>query len=293
MLAREYNVIKLIVQHGTSVSTAQLTKEQEQQKEYSRYNTNSKNNSGYSSGRGRGGYGGGRGGRGSASGRDRYGRSNGGYGQQTDPTTGNRVKSTSLSFNVDELIAKTTQHTEKEIRRTLDRLRYQGEITTSWEGTALRAKMKSIPTNNNYTINNNNTINTINNSNTTSTQSSASSSSSTSSSTDLSSGGGGGGGVKYDEQLINNVASDLYEIAQLLAKSTISKVEDIYKLASRAAIEYIPSKEPSSKLSMENENNLFSKNVHLINNGLERYFQDKNNVEEIDDREIAAVSLIY
>ena len=138
MLAREYNVIKLIVQHGTSVSTAQLTKEQEQQKEYSRYNTNSKNNrGGYSSGRGRGGYGGGRGGRdgysgrgrsnGSASGRDRYGRSNGGYGQQTDPTTGNRVKSTSLSFNVDELIAKTTQHTEKEIRRTLDRLRYQGE----------------------------------------------------------------------------------------------------------------------------------------------------------------------
>ena len=138
VLAREYNVIKLIVQHGTSVSTAQLTKEQEQQKEYSRYNTNSKNNrGGYSGGRGRGSYGGGRGGRdgysgrgrsnGSASGRDRYGRSNGGYGQQTDPTTGNRVKSTSLSFNVDELIAKTTQHTEKEIRRTLDRLRYQGE----------------------------------------------------------------------------------------------------------------------------------------------------------------------
>ena len=177
---------------------------------------------------------------------------------------------------------------------------YTGEITTSWEGTALRAKMKSIPTNNNYTIINN-TINTINNSNTTSTQSSASSSSLTTSSstglssTGLSSGGlsSGGGGVKYDEQLINTVASDLYEIAQLLAKSTISKVEDIYKLASRAAIEYIPSKEPSSKLSMENENNLFSKNVHLINNGLERYFQDKNNVEEIDDREIAAVSLIY
>ena len=167
---------------------------------------------------------------------------------------------------------------------------YTGEITTSWEGTALRAKMKSIPTNNNYTIVNNNTIN---NSNTTSIQSSASlSSTTTSSSTGLSSGGlsSGGGGVKYDEQLINTVASDLYEIAQLLAKSTISKVEDIYKLASRAAIEYIPSKEPSSKLSMENENNLFSKNVHLINNGLERYFQDKNNVEEIDDREIAAVS---
>ena len=135
MLAREYNVIKLIVQHGTSVSTAQLTKEQEQQKEYSRYNTNSKNNrGGYSGGRGRGGYGGGRGGRGSASGRDRYGRSNGGYGQQTDPTTGDRVKSTSLSFNVDELIAKTTQHTEKEIRRTLDRLRYQGEYLS--EGAA-------------------------------------------------------------------------------------------------------------------------------------------------------------
>ena len=173
---------------------------------------------------------------------------------------------------------------------------YTGEITTSWEGTALRAKMKSIPTNNNYTIINNNKNNN-NNSNTTSTQSSASSSSlTTSSSTGLSSGGlssgggGGGGGVKYDEQLINTVASDLYEIAQLLAKSTISKVEDIYKLASRAAIEYIPSKEPSSKLSMENEDNLFSKNVHLINNGLERYFQDKNNVEEIDDREIAAVS---
>ena len=165
---------------------------------------------------------------------------------------------------------------------------YTGEITTSWEGTALRAKMKSIPTNNNYTIVNNNTIN---NSNTTSIQSSASlSSTTTSSSGGLSSGGGG---VKYDEQLINTVASDLYEIAQLLAKSTISKVEDIYKLASRAAIEYIPSKEPSSKLSMENEDNLFSKNVHLINNGLERYFQDKNNVEEIDDREIAAVSLIY
>ena len=235
VLAREHEVIKLIVQYGTPVTAAQLTKDQNQKRAYSSYSSSSNKFNRY----GKGGSGGGRGGRGGRGGGRYNGRDNGRDNDSSGGYGGSNKCSTTLSFNVDEVLAMTSKFSEKDFRRTLDRLRYQGEITTSWEGRALRAKMME--------------------------------------------------DVPNDDTLIEDVANDLFTIANTLASSTVSKVEGMFKLATRAAVDFAPKKEPSSKLSMAGDDGAFAQQLPLLNSGLERYFQDKEDNERVETAEIAAV----
>jgi hypothetical protein len=246
VLAREHEIIKLIVQHGTPVQVKTLTKEQEQKKAYSSYSTGGNRKSyGRSSSSS------------SSSSSGSYGRRNdAGAGHNRNTNGYNTGQPSSLSFNLDELIAivnkssSTKKYLEKDIRRTLDKLRYQGEITTTWEGRALRARMTSA--------------------------------------------------VPTETTLIDNVATDLYAIANRLALSSVSKVEGMYKLATRAAVTFAPKLEPSTKLHMSSTTgnsatttstatNELNEMVPLLNAGLEKYFQDKKFNETVDDTDIAAV----
>ena len=248
VLAREHDVIRLVVQHGKPVAEGQLTKEQAAKKAYDNYSkSKGKGGRGSGGGYGRGHAGGGGGGYGrghAGGGGGGYGRGNagrgGGYGVSNTTSSSTTSTSTSLSFNLDELVASTPKHSEKDVRRLLDRLRYQGEITTSWEGTALRARMiQKVP---------------------------------------------------EDTAIIDAVARDLYGVANTLATSTVSKVEGMFKLATRAAVEYAPRDDPLSMLSMEGSENFFAAKLALLNGGLERYFQDKEHHENVDSTEIAAVA---
>jgi hypothetical protein len=228
VLARECDVIRLVVQHGKPVAEAQLTKEQAAKKAYDNYSK--------SKGRGGRGYGGGGG----------YGKWKGGGGEgaheayASSSSSSTTATSTTLSFNLDELVAVAPRHSEKDVRRILDRLRYQGEITTSWQGTSLRARMAQQ--------------------------------------------------VPKDTKIIDAVARDLYGVANTLASSTVSKVEGMFKLATRAAVEYRPRDDPLSRLSMEGDQSCFALKLPLLNGGLERYFQDKEHHEKVEFSEIAAVA---
>ena len=195
------------------------------------------------------------------SGPDREG-GGGGYAQKETP---------SFMFNLDELLASVARANRKKdrsasmderfVRRTLDHFRARGEITTTWQGPALRAHMHLLP----------GPMHTLGDAE----ADDLSSGSNTKSATDAA-------------DTVDQVSKDLWNIANTLTTTSVGKVEGMFRAASRAAVDVLsknrtappPSKQAGSRMftvSLEIAGNeAFQKSAELLELGLSRYFQDQD-----------------
>eukprot|EP00946_MAST-07B_sp_MAST-7B-sp1_P003356 g3356.t1 len=214
----------------------------------------------------------------------------------------------SIMFNLDELLAsvarasckvgRITTMDERSVRRVLDRLRARGEIMTTWQGPALRAHMHLLP-GPIHTLNNKANGNLSSRSNL---NSSSATRSDYSSSTDEDSSN-----KKLAESIIQQVSKDLWNIANDLTKTSVSKVEGMFRAASRAAINVLAKnnnaldshvtgaaeEEQLYTTSLKiTDNAVFSRSAELLELGLTRYFhdQDDNSTEQIHTEGLAAAT---
>eukprot|EP00946_MAST-07B_sp_MAST-7B-sp1_P000733 g733.t1 len=214
----------------------------------------------------------------------------------------------SIMFNLDELLASVARvrdkvgrirtMDERNVRRVLDRLRARGEIMTTWQGSALRAHMHLLP----------GPIHTLNSKANSKLQIGSNLNSPSGSHSDYSNRTDEeSSNKKLAESIIEQVSRDLWNIANDLTRTSVSKVEGMFRAASRAAVNVLAKKSttmdfPGTGAAEEDElyttslqisdNAVFSRSAELLKLGLTRYFhdQDDNSTEQINSEGLAAAT---
>ena len=215
-----------------------------------------------------------------------------------------KKESKSFVFNLDKLLSEIAMSNkekgtmpsinERAVRRTLDRYRARGEITTTWRGSSLRAHMHLLPSS--LCSHSERSLSNESSSKPDETSSDRFSDINTCK-------------AKKDQAsaTVDQVSKDLWEIANTLTKKSVSKVEGMFRAASRAAVSILPSgaRVPASakkdghatecmysaNLEMS-EDGALHKSAEILELGLSRYFQDQDGCEDVfEDGAIKAAAI--